>query len=143
MVTIIGLDKLLKKLDKIAGNKAVMKGIEKGALRVEASAKENATQSVDTGFLRASIDHKLIPAELKSTIGTNVEYAAYVEFGTGVHATKGGGRTTPWAFEGKDGKWHTTTGQRAQPFLYPALVSNTDKIKADIIEAIRNEIGGH
>lgn len=140
MVNIIGLDKLLKKLDRIAGNKAVMKGIEKGALRVEAAAKEKCP--VDEGFLRASIQYKPDAGNLSATIGSNVEYAAYVEFGSGVHATKGGGRTTPWAFKGSDGKWHTTTGQRAQPFLYPALVSNIDKIKADIIEAIRNEIGG-
>lgn len=117
MATIIGLDNLLKRLDKLAGNAAVMKGIEKACLRVEASAKENATQSVDSGFLRASIDHKLIPAELKGTIGTNVEYGPYIEFGT--------------------------SKQPAQPYLYPALASNVDKIKADIIEAVRNEIGGH
>lgn len=140
MASIIGLDKLLKKLDRIVGNKAVMKGIEKGALRVESTAKENC--QVDEGLLRASIDHKLNPGELSATVFTNLDYAPYVEFGSGVHATKGGGRTTPWVFEGSNGKWHTTTGQRAKPFMYPALVSNVDKIKTDIIEAVRNEIGG-
>ena len=140
-INIIGLDRLLARLDNIAGNEAVMKGIEKGALRVEAAAKENC--KVDEGLLRASIDHKLAPETLSATVGTNLKYAAYVEFGTGVHATKGGGRTTPWVFKGSNGKWHTTTGQRAKPFMYPALVSNVDKIKADIIEAVRNEIGGH
>ena len=112
---IIGLDNLLKRLDKLAGNAAVMKGIEKACLRVEATAKENCP--VDTGLLRASIDHKLDVTKLEGIVGTNLEYAAAVEFGS---IKKG-----------------------AQPYLYPALASNVDKIKADIIEAVRNEIGGH
>lgn len=139
-IEIKGIPQLMKKLNNLASKEAVMKGIEKGCLRVEASAKENC--QVDEGLLRASIDHKLNPGELSATVFTNLDYAPYVEFGSGVHATKGGGRTTPWVFEGSNGKWHTTTGQRAKPFMYPALVSNVDKIKTDIIEAVRNEIGG-
>jgi len=115
-MAINGLDKLLKKLDRIAGNKAVMKGIEKGCLRVEATAKENASVYADTGLLMNSIDHKLYPVELKGTVGTNVEYAPAQEFGT--------------------------SKMGAQPYLYPALASNMDKIKQDIIDAVKTEIGG-
>ena len=111
-----GLDRLLKQLSNIAGNKAIMKGIQKGALRVESTAKENATPSVDTGLLRASIKHNLNPSTLSATVSTNVEYAAAMEFGT--------------------------IKQPSKPYLYPALASNVDKIKADIIEAVRNEIRG-
>ena len=111
---VIGLDKLLKRLTTIAGTKAVMQGIQKGALRVEATAKQNC--AVDTGLLRASITHKLKLGSLSAIIGTNVKYAPYVEFGT--------------------------SKQGAQPYLYKALASNTSKIKKDIVEAVRNEIRG-
>lgn len=115
---IIGLDRLLARLDNIAGDNAVMKGIQKGALRVESTAKQNITdnESVDTGLLRASIDHKLNISTLSATVGTNVEYGKFVEFGT--------------------------SKQPAKPYLYNALASNTDNIKTDIIEAVRNEIRG-
>ena len=73
---IIGLDRLLARLDNIAGNEAVMAGIQKSSLRVEASAKEKCKK--DTGFLAASIDHKLDAGSLSGTVGTNVEYAVYV-----------------------------------------------------------------
>ena len=139
-INIIGLDRLLARLDNIAGNEAVMKGIEKGCLKVEASAKELC--KVDEGFLRASIDHRLDASTLSGKIFTNAEYAAYKEFGTGIYATKGGGRQDAWTFEDKKGKWHTTVGQKPQPFMYPALQSNIEKIKQDIIDAVKNEIEG-
>ena len=110
--TIIGLDRLLARLENIAGNEAIMAGIQKGSLRVEASAKELCT--VDTGYLRESIRHDLHAGSLSGTIGTNVEYAPYVEFGS--------------------------SGKSPQAFLYPALASNVDKIKQDILQAIRSEI---
>jgi len=139
MATINGLESLLRRLDNIAGNEAVMKGIEKGCLRVETTAKENCP--IDEGLLLASIDHKLDADKLEGTVGSNLEYAPYVEFGTGIYATEGGGRNDAWSFEDSRGEWHTTVGQEAQPFLYPALQSNIEKIKQDIIDAVKAEIG--
>ena len=40
---------------------------------------------VDTGDLRDSITHKVIDSEKAAYIGTNSEYATYVEMGTGVY----------------------------------------------------------
>lgn len=37
---------------------------------------------VDTGRLRNSITHEVVPSEKAVYIGTNVEYAPYVELGT-------------------------------------------------------------
>lgn len=37
---------------------------------------------VDTGNLRNSISHQYVPGDNAEYIGTNVEYAPYVEFGT-------------------------------------------------------------
>ena len=114
MANIIGLDRLLQKLDKIAGDKAAMQGVEKGCLRVEAAAKELC--AVDTGLLRASIQHELDSSSLSGTVSTNVEYAPYIEFGS--------------------------RGKGAHAFMYPALANNLNSIKADIIESLKNEIRG-
>ena len=63
-----------------AVNGAILRGLERCGLKAEGIAKENCP--VDTGRLRGSIAHKVVPAEKAVYIGTNVEYAAYVECGT-------------------------------------------------------------
>lgn len=101
----------------------ITQALTKAALVVEAAAKEKAP--VDTGNLRGSITHDV--EKNIATIGTNVEYAPYVEKGTGVFA-KGGRANVPWSYEDASGKWHKTNGIKAQPFLEPALKNNTSKI---------------
>lgn len=71
---------------------------------------------VATGNLRASINHKVIDEEFAVRIGTNVEYAPYVEFGTGQQAEDGKGN-------------QKIKGQKPQPFLRPALLENKEQIK--------------
>jgi hypothetical protein len=53
-------------------------------------------------------------------IGTNVDYAAHVEFGTGEFA-EGGGRQGGWSYKDDAGVWHFTKGAHPRPFLRPAL----------------------
>ena len=88
------LAKLLFKLKKINTNMG--KAITKACLLVERSAKENMSPdspsepgqppAVVTGRLRASITHRLEgggnEAETTGYVGTNVEYAKWLEFGT-------------------------------------------------------------
>lgn len=81
-----------------------------------------------TGALQRSIDFEISEDGTEGIIFSNLEYAPYVEVGTGVYSTKGGGRDTPWKYQDQDG-WHTTKGSRAQPFLEPALQQNTSKIR--------------
>ena len=84
-----------------------------------------------TGNLRNSIAHQVQPAELAVYIGTNVEYATYVELGTGKYYP--GGRPTPWVYQDAQGNWHLTHGQRAQPYLKPAVADHVAQYR-DIIE---------
>ena len=63
---------------------------------------------VDTGNLRNSIAHQVQPTELAAYIGTNSEYGAYVELGTGKYYP--GGRKTPWVYQDAKGRWHLTHG---------------------------------
>lgn len=89
---------------------------------------------VDSGRLRNSITHKVDDSSV--TVGSSLEYAAYVELGTGKYAS--GGRNTPWVYKDDKGNWHYTHGQRAQPFLKPALQNNIKTYQA----IIKDELGG-
>lgn len=112
---------------------AALRALEKCGLVGEGHAKR--LQKPDTGNLRNSITHKVDPAELAVYIGTNVEYAAYVELGTGKYYP--GGRQTPWVYQDVKGRWHLTYGQRAQPYLKPAIADNVQQYKSIIESEMR------
>ena len=116
-VEVLGVDRLAKKLKPADLKEA----LNESCLLVENTAKENCP--VASGQLRNSITSNV--SGETGEVGTNVEYAPYVEYGTGVFNH---GRMTPWRYQDASGEWHTTTGQKPQPFLVPALDSNRDKI---------------
>ena len=65
-------------------------------------------------------------------IFSNLDYAPYVEKGTGIYAKDGNGRLVPWVYCVKAGKykgWHYTEGQRPHPFLEPARDSSKSKVE--------------
>lgn len=111
----------------------IKKALTKCALLVEADAKQNCP--VDTGSLRSSITHQVYADYAE--VGTNYSYAPYVEYGTGLFAVAGDGRKDPWCYQDSKGEWHTTIGQKPQPFLQPALDNNRTAIKSILIEAIK------
>lgn len=110
---------------------AVVRALERCGAQAEGYAKDLAP--VDTGKLRNSISHKVDSAEPAAYIGTNSEYATYVELGTGKYAEGGEGRPTPWVYQDAKGDWHWTEGNPAQPFLKPA-VSDHAKTYHNILE---------
>lgn len=104
---------------------------QKACLLVERDAKKNCP--VDEGRLRASITHQtnITSGEIVGLIGTNLDYAPYVHYGTGIYAKNGNGRKTPWVWIGTSTKYrggHKTEGQKPQPFLEDALKNNKSKI---------------
>lgn len=117
-----------------------IKGLEVCGLLGEGYAKVNITEvkAVDTGNLRNSITHQVDEQELAVYIGTNVEYAPYIEFGTGEFAETGG-RQTPWTYQDADGNWYMTTGMQPRPYLRPAINDNIDTYKQAIEDALRGE----
>nr|DAE40219.1 MAG TPA: putative tail component [Caudoviricetes sp.] len=116
--------------------KALLRGLEKCGLVAEGYAKK--LQIPDTGNLRNSITHVVDEDEPAVYIGTNVEYAPYVELGTGIYAEGGGGRPTPWVYQDAKGNWHYTRGNKAQPFLKPAVAEHGDKYREIIKNALEN-----
>lgn len=67
-------------------NKGMIAALEEIGLRAERYAVANET-AVDTGRLRNSITHQLDSGAKKVYVGTNVEYAPYIELGH--HSFKG------------------------------------------------------
>lgn len=107
---------------------AAERALEKCGLVPEGYAKRLAP--VDTGNLRNSITHKVDPEEPAVYIGTNSEYGAYVELGTGKYYP--GGRPTPWKYQDANGNWHWTAGNKAQPYLKPAVADHANQYRAII-----------
>lgn len=123
-VTIKGLDNLNVKLDKLIDDSKVESILESACLMVERDAK--ILCPVDDGTLRNSITYEV--EDNIGVVGTNIEYAPYVHQGTGIYAVEGNGRKTRWSYEDAEGNWHSTIGQKPQPFLEDALNKNRDEI---------------
>ena len=90
--------------------RAVDRALEEIGLAAEGYAKRACP--VDTGNLRNSITHAVESGEDAVYVGTNVEYAPYVEMGT---------RRTA-----------------AQPFLRPAATEHGDQYR----QVLKNALGG-
>lgn len=93
-------------------------------------AKENIVENntVDTGELLNSITYRVEGNSV--IIGTPLEYAPYVEYGTGLFAVNGDGRKdVPWRYQDAQGNWHSTSGMTPSPYLVPALHSCKGEIK--------------
>jgi len=115
-------------------------GIEEACIFVEGKAA--ALAPVDTGMLRKSITHRIIDrvGYPVGQVGTSTEYAAYLEFGTGIYAKNGDGRKTPWAYKNDNGKVVWTHGNKPQPFLTPALNTSRSSIKRIIEQRLKTAL---
>lgn len=122
---------------KTACAKAMEAGLAALGEYISDQAVRNVTRAkaVDTGQLRNSLSDssmsvRVLPENKQVVVGTNVEYAIFVEEGTGIYHEGGGGRNTPWRYfyEGKKGKkgWRLTRGQKPVHFLRDAATKNTD-----------------
>lgn len=88
----------------------LQKGLEKATLRVERDAKLLAP--VDTGFTKASINSTV--RENYGEVYAGTEYALFLELGT-------------WKMP-------------AQPFMFPALEQNKEKIIEDLASDVREAL---
>lgn len=128
-IRIEGLDEVLAAIDNVGSVEKYVAALQKACALVERSAKENAPKGV--GELRRSITSKIEEDgdEVIGVVFTPLEYAPYVEYGTGLFAEDGGGRQdVPWHYQDDEGEWHTTSGQHPQPFMRPALDENRERI---------------
>lgn len=117
-VKVTGMDKINANLQKAIQKlgAGALKGVEAACILVEGKAKQNLTtnRSVVTGRLRASITYKVNTANYTGTVGTNVYYAPYVEFGT--------------------------RRSRAKPYLAPALQRSRYEINSIFVRMLKGAI---
>lgn len=128
-VEIKGLEDVLASIEDLADTENLESALGKACALVERSAKQQAPRG--TGELSRSITSK-VEKEGNNLVGivyTPLEYAPYVEYGTGLFAEGGNGRKdVPWSYQDDKGEWHSTSGMAPQPFLRPALNMNREEI---------------
>lgn len=118
-IRVDGLSELRAKLRRIEQEvgRVARREVKRTALNVQRRARE--TVPVDTGRLRNSIAVEELEGGLDAAIGTNVEYAPYVEFGTN--------RTRP------------------KPYLLPAMESERgpfrDRLNKAVDDALKRAAG--
>ena len=128
-----GEKELMARLEKIGAIKDMTETLGKACALVERTAKEKAPK--DTGELRRSITSKV-----EGNVGyvyTPLEYAPYIEYGTGLFAEEGGRTDVPWYYQDDKGEWHKTSGMKPRPYMRPALDENREKIVEIIKEGIK------
>lgn len=122
-----------------AAKRGARRGLTKGALRVQRSAREAAP--VDTGRLRSSIAYRIESpvGGVRAIIGTAVKYGRYREFPTRPHFVPARyiGR---WAQLHGLGRRGVFVSGRATPFLIPAAEANKTAVVNDVKAEVRAEI---
>lgn len=158
-----GLEELTEKLDGLLDEEKVRIALGRACALVERAAREKAPKG--NGDLRRSITSKL-----ENDVGivfTPLEYAPYVEYGTGLFAENGQGRQdVPWVYieggtskkadkskkytleeakqavaylkeKGLDAAY--TYGMKPTPYMRPALNENREQIKRILGETLLND----
>ena len=138
-IQIKNMDGVLEAIRTAADISQVKQAMGKACAVVERAAKEKAPK--DTGELRRSITSAVEERDgkLEGVIFTPLEYAPYVEYGTGLFAESGGRKDVPWNYQDDEGNWHRTSGQHPQPYMRPALNENRDTIIRILKEALTND----
>ena len=166
MSELIGADSLIAKCRKLASKQVGEDIVRRAVLNacknvVQADAKLRAP--ANEGELRNNIKVR-VKLEGDRAIGevfTNSDHGAYVELGTGPkgQASHSGispdvnvsYRSTPWFVHEdqinvgpyhfqKMGEFYKMYGQPAQPYLYPALKDNQERVSNNISKYVRRKI---
>lgn len=159
-VEVQGIDGVVERLEGLVDYKKLKEALYKACAVVERSAKEKAPKG--DGDLRRSITSKVDGYE--GIVFTPLDYAPYVEYGTGLFAEGGKGRKeVPWVYV--EGSTQTsskktvyptpqdaeaaaaylqskgldavvTYGEHPHPYMRPALNENREVIKRILKEGI-------
>lgn len=138
-IEIEGMDEVLKAIGDLADTSQLESAMRRACALVEGSAKQKAPK--DTGALKGSIQRKVENdnGNIAGIVFTPLEYAPYVEYGTGLFAESGGRKDVPWWYKDDAGEWHKTSGQHPQPYMRPALNENREEIIRILKEAVTND----
>lgn len=130
-------------------------GVYRAALQAEREAKNNLKGDERGKHLMTSI-HSDVREEDGKAVGvvgcgaaTDVEgdagelFGIYVHEGTGILSRTGMGRKdVPWSYTDAEGKWHTTSGMKANPFLENAFLSERERMEKIVRDEVRKWLKG-
>lgn len=129
-IRVEGLDTVLEAVESLEDINSYKRALQKACALVERAAKEKAPKG--GGDLRRSISSRIETDgdKLVGVVFTPLEYAPYVEYGTGLFAEGGNGRTdVPWCYMDEEtGEFVYTSGMKPHPYLRPALEENREEI---------------
>lgn len=116
---------------------ATVSGVLEAAGEVQAQVIRNTR--VDSGITKQSWQTKVENNGHTAIVGNTLQNAIWEEFGTGQYALHGDGRKTPWSYQDRNGKWHTTKGKKpSRAFQHAFTEKKNDMIKC-IARAIENK----
>ena len=134
-----GVEEILESIENLANLDEFKSSLQKACAIVERAAKQKAPKG--NGELRRSITSKVVDDgnDIIGVVYTPLEYAPYVEFGTGLFAEEGGRKDVPWNYQDDEGNWHSTSGMKPQPYMRPALNENREEILRLLKGGITND----
>lgn len=160
-VKVKGFKELQKKLKNMGADidNLLVEAVADGAAVVARAAQENSRKGGNfphrvSGTLYRSIriqDTRKFPSRVEVDVGTALEYAKFLEYGTGIHGPKNKAyiirprkkRMLAWKQGGNVimAKKVIHPGMPPRPFLRPALDENTAEIERAISNKIKTIIG--
>ena len=142
MEAIIGLKELNTKLDKLMDKSSTKKAMTKSVLKIERDAKTLCP--VDTGALRRSIASQVEEnayGQVEGIVYSPLDYAIWVNNRTRLFAINGDGRKDELlSYQDEQGNWHSTVGQKPNPFMDKAVLQNEENIRDYFEEQIKEDI---
>lgn len=104
----------------------------------EGHAKDNILNAgrVDTGRMLNSVAHS--EGEDYTAVGVSTPYAIWHEIGSGIYASDGQGRQSPWRYKDDKGNWHYTRGIKPIHFLQKAATEHNDQYKGIVKDSLEN-----
>ena len=138
-VEVVGIEGVIERLKALGDTQSIEQSVSRACVLVERAAKQKAPKG--NGDLRRSITSivQMNGGNIEGIVFTPLEYAPYVEYGTGLFAEEGGRQDVPWCYKDDKGEWHTTSGQKPQPFMRPAMDENREMVKRILKEGLLND----
>ncbi len=129
--TTVDIAELLANIDNLPEVlvNALSGAMELGLEIIEADGVDRCPK--ETTELSTSIQHEVVASDtaIRGFVGSMSPHAPFVHDGTGLYAKDGNGRKdVPWVYCDDFGNFHSTSGQKPNPFLQDAIDANKDKV---------------
>ncbi len=125
---VIGVEQAIRNIDRVVNqeNAYIKRQMKVAAINVQREAKRKTP--VDTGRLRSSIRFSIVLRGYGAIVFSDVDYAKYIEYGTGIYASNGRGRRTPWMYFSRRYGWVRTRGIKPRFMMRDAWIQEKPQL---------------